>query len=402
MGPILTKPDGTVVKCGTGLNVPIIASILGTDAVFSHRGIGSSSLIQCQEEEEEACKSWQTAHHSSRCQQSELQTPRRTALQTFKPHATLSHRHSIIWYNSVTIFSCHSRCHYVIFYVFTLNGCRVITFFASQSAESAMSAEATALRTSVIGSMQPNLRHLPNQLNLRTRGRVTRRFPPARLVQRSKRFLNHLLQNLHELQRGEGGVRRRSGDVLLLSNTHNVFTHFPKDPNCPICQKGKAIKARCSRKSGDSEKPDSLPKPTAFGQMISADHAIFNEDFASRKHDTVALVVQDAFTYWLQAYPAKRKTADECYIAFRRFMGVGKEAGHCWSDGSEELKASLNRLQWPHDSSTPNRPATNGIIERAMQRTKEGTSVCLVQSGLDDQWWDLAMQCYCFSEERRR
>jgi hypothetical protein len=176
-------------------------------------------------------------------------------------------------------------------------------------------------------------------------------------------------------------------------NTHNVFTHFPKDPNCPVCQKGKAIKARCSRKSGDSEKPDSLPKPTAFGQMISADHAIFNEDFESRKHDTVALVVQDAFTYWLQAYPAKRKTADECYTAFRRFMGVGKEAGHCWSDGSEELKAYLNRLQWPHDSSTPNRPATNGIIERAMQRTKEGTSVCLVQSGLDDQWWDLAMQC---------
>ena len=31
-----------------------------------------------------------------------------------------------------------------------------------------------------------------------------------------------------------------------------------------------------------------------------------------------------------------------------------------------------------------------------MQRTKEGTAALLAQSGLDDQWWDLAMQCCCF------
>ena len=74
---------------------------------------------------------------------------------------------------------------------------------------------------------------------------------------------------------------------------HNVFTHFPKDPDCPICQKSKTMKARCSRKTGES-KPDSLPKPTAFGQFVSADHAIFNEGNESRLHDTVALIVQDS------------------------------------------------------------------------------------------------------------
>ena len=57
---------------------------------------------------------------------------------------------------------------------------------------------------------------------------------------------------------------------------HNVFTHFPKDYDCPICQKRKTMKARCSRKAGES-KPNSLRKPTAFGEFISADHAIFNE-----------------------------------------------------------------------------------------------------------------------------
>ena len=75
-----------------------------------------------------------------------------------------------------------------------------------------------------IGSKPPNLlssssssssSHLLHPLHLRRRGRETKRLPPARLVP-IKRYLNHLLQNLHELPRSEGGVQRRSGDDLLL------------------------------------------------------------------------------------------------------------------------------------------------------------------------------------------
>ena len=96
-----------------------------------------------------------------------------------------------------------------------------------------------------------------------------------------------------------GAVKRRKRYQKLkwgrASTTckHNVFTHFPKDPNCEICRKSKAMKTRCSRKDLDAVKPDSLPKPTAFGQFISADHAIFNENHQSRQHDTVALIIQD-------------------------------------------------------------------------------------------------------------
>ena len=48
-----------------------------------------------------------------------------------------------------------------------------------------------------------------------------------------------------------------------------------------------------------------------------------------------------------------------------------------------------------HDTTIPHRSETNGVIERAIRRVTEGTSACLVQSGLNEEWWDLAMQCYC-------
>ena len=36
---------------------------------------------------------------------------------------------------------------------------------------------------------------------------------------------------------------------------------------------------------------------------------------------------------------------------------------------------------------TPRRSQSNGIVERAVRRIKEGTSAVLLQSGLDEKWW---------------
>ena len=43
---------------------------------------------------------------------------------------------------------------------------------------------------------------------------------------------------------------------------------------------------------------------------------------------------------------------------------------------------------------TPRRLEANGIAERAVRRVKEGTSVVLLQSGLDENWWADSMECY--------
>ena len=46
--------------------------------------------------------------------------------------------------------------------------------------------------------------------------------------------------------------------------------------------------------------------------------------------------------------------------------------------------------------STPRRPETNGVAESALRRVKEGTAFAPVLSGQPVEWWDCAMECYCY------
>ena len=41
------------------------------------------------------------------------------------------------------------------------------------------------------------------------------------------------------------------------------------------------------------------------------------------------------------------------------------------------------------------------MAERAVRRIKEGTSVVLLQSGLDEQCWVGSMECYCYLRNRQ-
>ena len=42
------------------------------------------------------------------------------------------------------------------------------------------------------------------------------------------------------------------------------------------------------------------------------------------------------------------------------------------------------------------RSLTNGIVERAVRRVKEGTSAVLLQSGLNESWWAHSIECYTY------
>ena len=175
---------------------------------------------------------------------------------------------------------------------------------------------------------------------------------------------------------------------------HNLWTHFPKDPNCPICSQCKRNRAQCRQKVHAA--PDDLPVPKKFADAITCDHKILNENDASRSSDRLAMVVLDRFTQWLQGYPSKTKTADECQIYLKEFVGPQCEPQHVYSDNSKELIEALKDLKWRHDTSTPHRSESNGVAERAVRKVKEGTACTLVQSGFDEAWWGEAMKCFCF------
>ena len=89
---------------------------------------------------------------------------------------------------------------------------------------------------------------------------------------------------------------------------------------------------------------------------------------------------------WLQAYASKTKNAHDTLKGFQSFIGPQTKAPHAYTDGSAEFEKALDELQISHDISTPYRPQTNGVAERAVRRVKEGTACTLDQSGWNDEW----------------
>ena len=83
---------------------------------------------------------------------------------------------------------------------------------------------------------------------------------------------------------------------------HSVYTHFPKDRNCEICQRTKMTRAPCRRHIGVA-----VPRAENFGDMLTADHKVLSDNCESRNNHRYAVVVQDLATQWIQAYPCKQK-----------------------------------------------------------------------------------------------
>ena len=87
---------------------------------------------------------------------------------------------------------------------------------------------------------------------------------------------------------------------------HSVYTHFPKDRNCEICQRTKITRAPCRRRNSGA-----VPRAENVGDLTTADHKVLSDNCESRNNLLQAVVVQDLATQWIQAYPCKTKTSQE-------------------------------------------------------------------------------------------
>ena len=161
---------------------------------------------------------------------------------------------------------------------------------------------------------------------------------------------------------------------------HSVYTHFPKDRNCEICQRTKITRAPCRRRNSGA-----VPRAENFGDLITADHKVLSDNCESRNNHRYAVVVQHLATQWIQAYPCKTKTSQETQRSLQKFLEPDWKPKVIYTDNSLEFGKSCEDLSWNHCMSTPHRSETNGTAERAVRRVKEGTSAVLLQS--EESWW---------------
>ena len=146
---------------------------------------------------------------------------------------------------------------------------------------------------------------------------------------------------------------------------HSVYTHFPKDRNCEICQRTKITRAPCRRRIGGA-----VPRAENFGDLITADHKVLSESCESRNNHRYAVVVQDLATQWIQSYPCKTKTSQETQRSLQKFLEPNRKPKVIYTDNSLEFGKACEDLSWNHCTSTPHRSETNGIAERAVRRVK--------------------------------
>ena len=172
---------------------------------------------------------------------------------------------------------------------------------------------------------------------------------------------------------------------------HSVYTHFPKDRNCEICQRTKITRAPCRRRIGGT-----VLRVENFGDLITADHKVLSEGCESLNNHRYAIVVQDLATQWIQSYPCKTKTSQETQRSLQKFLEPSTKPKVMYTDNSLEFDKACEDLSWDHCTSTPHRAETNGTAERAVRKVKEGTSAVLLQSGLDEKCWADSMECYTY------
>ena len=170
----------------------------------------------------------------------------------------------------------------------------------------------------------------------------------------------------------------RSADL----GKHSIYTHFPKDRNWEICKRTKITRAPCRRRNGEA-----VPRAENFGDLMTADHKVLSEGCESRNSHRYAVVVQDLATQSIQSYPCKTKTSQETEGSLQKFLEPNRKPKVIYTDNSSEFGKYCEEFSWNHCTSTPHRSQTNGIAERAVRRIKEGTSVVLLQSGLDENGW---------------
>ena len=198
----------------------------------------------------------------------------------------------------------------------------------------------------------------------------------------------------HPADGDDGELTTTERGVTKLSPEH-FLTHEPKHHDCEVCRRAKLIGRPCRRKTDENRSADSdVAAAKKFGDLITIDY------MSSRSADTIdqlssALIMKDIGTGWIDVFPASSHHVDETVEALQTMVGPRDKVRSIYSDDAPEFKAAVRVLGWRLSTSTPGKPQSNGIAERAVRSVVDGARTLLEQSGLPIRWWSRAARFFC-------
>ena len=80
-------------------------------------------------------------------------------------------------------------------------------------------------------------------------------------------------------------------------------------------------RAHCRKLTGDA-----VRRTEKFGDVITADHKVSDEDGESRNNHRYAVVVQDMAARWIQSYPCESKTSQETERSLQKVSRAVRKA----------------------------------------------------------------------------
>ena len=149
-------------------------------------------------------------------------------------------------------------------------------------------------------------------------------------------------------------------------------SHFPEWPykgGCKICDACKVQHTPHRKAKHGPPDPDTEP-PNLFGDQATMDHIIYGEGDQSQRKCKAALVCYERATHWLDSFPAVTNDTMCTKQALIEFYGGTLKPKKMYSDNAPELLKACSELEYPHDTSTPHRPQSNGVSERSARKVR--------------------------------
>ena len=189
----------------------------------------------------------------------------------------------------------------------------------------------------------------------------------------------------------EGEERDLRGEAQLreeATSAKHLFTHRPKNPFCPVCQKAKMLAPHAGKKGGSG-----TITAKKFGDHVTIDH-IITRDLKDHGLDgeRVALLVKDVYSKFRYIYPAEAKDTESCINSFKHFLKVEDKIGTIYSDNAPELIAAARSLRARLVTSRAYVNENKSVIEREIRTILKGTRANLEQAGTGVKLWPLAAQ----------